>query len=77
MNEPSFTNREIDAKFKERTDEMKEHMDKLITPLTVQVTKTNGRVTKMERNLLIIACVVGTYMILNYPKVIEIIQIFI
>lgn len=88
MNEPSFTNREIDAKLREQTQEidikssqqnaeMKEFISGLITPLTEQVTKTNGRVTKMERNLLIVAVASATYMALNYPQVIKVIQMFV
>ena len=88
MNEPSFTNREIDAKLREQTQEidrkssqqnaeMKEFISGLIKPLTEQVTKTNGRVTKMERNLLVVAVASITYAALNYPQVLKVIQMFV
>ena len=77
MTEPSFTNREIDAKLANQSEDLKRHMDKLITPLTEQVTKTNGRVTKMERNLLVVAVASITYAALNYPQVLKVIQMFV
>jgi len=77
MTEPSFTNREIDAKLASQIEDLKRHMDKLITPLTEQVTKTNGRVTKMERNLLVVAVASITYAALNYPQIIKVIQMFV
>ena len=77
MTEPSFTNREVDAKLKAQTEEMKAFIKGIIEPLTIQVTYTNGKVRRLERNLLIVTCIVGTYLVLNYPQVIKIIQIFI
>jgi hypothetical protein len=76
MTEHSFTNREIDKKFHDQTEEVKSFIKALIDPLTAQVTYTNGRMRKLERNLLIVSCVVGTILFLKYPEVIKIIQIF-
>ena len=73
MTEPSFTNREIDAKLKTQTEEMKTFMADLILPLTAQVTKTNGRVTKMERNILIVSVAVVTLVFAKYPDLLSLI----
>ena len=64
-----YLNRELDEKFSNIT----EQLDRI----EVQVRYTNGRVTKSERNLLIVACIMGTILFLKYPEVIKIIQIFI
>lgn len=77
MSEPSFSNREIDKKFHDQTEEVKSFIKATIDPLTEQVKYTNGRVRKLERNLLIVSCVVGTILFLKYPEVLKIIKMFI
>jgi len=47
MNEPSFTNREIDAKLAIQSEDLKSHMDKALAPILIQTTYTNGRVKKL------------------------------
>jgi len=76
MSEPSFTNREIEKKLQEQNEDLKAFMTGLIVPLTIQVTKTNGRVTKQERSLLIVACVGGTVLVLKSPEVLNLIKLF-
>lgn len=56
MSEPSFTNREIDAKLKAQNDDMKAFLRGIIEPLTEQVTYTNGRV----RSLYVYLTIIGT-----------------
>jgi len=58
MTEPSFTNREIDARLKAQTEEMKSFISSLIIPLTEQVTYTNGRVRRLYTYLTVISTAV-------------------
>jgi len=55
--EPEYSNREIDSKMKE----IHEKLDLILA----QTTKHNGRLTKVERILLILGCVTGTILIMN------------
>ena len=59
-----YENREIDTMVKE----VHVKLDDIIT----QVTKTNGRVTKLEKNLLIVACVLGTTLVLKGSELVEV-----
>jgi len=58
MTEPSFTNREIDARLKAQTEEMKSFISGLIIPLTEQVTYTNGRVRRLYTYLTVVSTAV-------------------
>lgn len=64
-----YSQRELEGNFKE----IKESLE----VITQQVFKTNGRVSKLERNLLIVACVLGTVVLLKFPEVIQSIKLFI
>lgn len=55
MTDTPYQNREIDEKFTDIKD--------TLLRIEAQTTKTNGRVNKLERNLLIVACVVGTLLV--------------
>lgn len=55
--EAPYQNREIDEKFTDIKD--------TLGRIEEQTSKTNGRVTRLERNLLIVACVVGTLLVTN------------
>lgn len=55
MTDTPYANREIDEKFTDIKD--------TLLRIEAQTTKTNGRVNKLERNLLIVACVVGTLLV--------------
>jgi len=68
MNEQDYSNREIDSHFTA--------MNETLARIETQVLKTNGRVNKLERNMLVISCVVGTILLLKYPEVIKAIQLF-
>ena len=57
MNDAPYANRELDEKFTDIRD--------ALARIEGQTSKTNGRVTRLERNLLIIACVVGTLLLTN------------
>ena len=67
--EQDYSNRELDSKFHSILE--------LLTAIKHQTTKTNGRVSKLERSILIIACVLGTVVLLKFPQVMEIAKIFI
>lgn len=69
MPKDDYTNRELDRNF----TEIKESLD----VITKQVFKTNGRVNKLERNLLVVACVVGTILLLKFPEVMQVLKMFI
>jgi len=49
MKELSFSNREIVKMLDDHTDDLKKYMTDLITPLTTQVTYTNGRLRLLEK----------------------------
>lgn len=69
MPKDDYTNRELDRNF----TEIKESLE----VITKQVFKTNGRVNKLERNLLVVACVVGTILLLKFPEVMNVLKMFI
>lgn len=77
MTEPRFNNREIDGKIAAQSKDLKEYIDNALKPLIDQVTYTNGKIRRMERNLLIVSCVVGTILILKFPEVLKAIMLFI
>lgn len=64
-----YSNRELDTKFACILD--------LLTDIKAQTTKTNGRVIRLERNILIIACILGTVILLKFPQVITAVKLFI
>lgn len=47
--EERYNNRQIERMLDEQSSDIKEHMDAAIAPLVVQVTKTNGRVSVIEK----------------------------
>ena len=69
MKKEDYSNRELDSHFTFVKDAL-ERIEK-------QVLKTNGRVNKLERNLLVIACIVGTILLLKFPQVISAVKLFI
>lgn len=44
-----YNNRQIERMLDSQSQDLKEHMEKTIQPLVTQVTRTNGRVTELER----------------------------
>lgn len=68
MGEQDYSNRELDSHF----DVIKETLDRI----EKQVLKTNGRVNKLERNMLIVSCVIGTILFMKYPDIISVIKLF-
>lgn len=69
MTSKDYSNRELDSHFSTVKD-MLERIEK-------QTIKTNGRVTRLERNLLVLACIVGTVLLLKFPQVIDAVKLFI
>lgn len=69
MRDEDYSNRELDKAFQGITD--------TLGRIETQVLKTNGRVNRLERNMLVVACIVGTILVLKFPEVIKTIQIFI
>lgn len=47
--EERYNNRQIERMLDEQSAEIKDHIDRAVDPLTIQVTKTNGRVSMMEK----------------------------
>lgn len=60
MSDIPYQNREIDDKFSDIKDALFRIENEKLPVLITQVTKTNGRVTKLERYMLVVACIVGT-----------------
>jgi hypothetical protein len=67
MGKEDYSNREIDSKF--------DSIMALLGQIDTQTRKTNGRVNKLERNMLVVSCVVATILFLKYPEVLKILQI--
>lgn len=69
MSDERYTKREMDNFFSTTSDQL-DRIEK-------QVKYTNGRVSTLERNLLIIACVLGTTVIVKFPEIIDTVKLFI
>lgn len=69
MTKDDYSNRELDSHFSLVKDALQR--------IEAQTTKTNGRVTRLERNLLIIACILATTFIIKFPQVLDAVKIFI
>lgn len=52
MTEEHYSVRQIDDKFRNQTEDLKEHMNLVTAPILAQVTRTNGRVTKNEDDIM-------------------------
>lgn len=63
-----YSVRELDTKFGSIID--------ALTDIKAQTTKTNGRVNRLERNLLVVACVLATVVFLKFPEVSKIVHLF-
>lgn len=42
--------------------------------IIIQTKKTNGRVNKLERNLMIVACVLGTTLVLKGSQLVDVVK---
>ena len=62
-----YSNRELDEKF----DHITEKLDLILD----QTTKHNGRLSKVERNMLIIGCIMGTVGVIYFPQIINIVKL--
>lgn len=67
--DPEYSNREI--------DHMVEDIHKKLDLILVQTTKHNGRLTKVERILLILGCVSGTILLMNGSALFNFIKLLI
>lgn len=47
--EERYNNRQIERMLDSQSSDLKEHITSVISPLTIQVTKTNGRVRWLEK----------------------------
>jgi hypothetical protein len=63
-----YTNREIDSQF----HGVHQKLDMLI----VQTTKTNGRVTKLEKFMLILGTATTVIIALRFPELLSIVKLF-
>jgi hypothetical protein len=68
MRDEQYSKREMDNYLKTTSDQLDR--------IEVQVRYTNGRVSKLERNLLIVAVVLATTVVIKFPELIETIRIF-
>ena len=68
MNE-DYSVRELDSKFSSIMTEL--------VAIREQTTKTNGRVNKLERNMIVAGCILATIVFLKFPEVIKAAQLFI
>lgn len=65
MSEAPFNNREIDAKLKAQSDDLKLYMQSVINPLTTQVTYTNGKLKRLSLAMTIIGTATATLLFTN------------
>jgi hypothetical protein len=61
MADKQYSNREIDRMFKE--------ISETLGRIEEQTTKTNGRVTKLERNVMIVIVAVIVTTLLKWPEI--------
>lgn len=71
-----YNDNEINLMF-EKIDNRLQVQDVTLARIETQTVKTNGRVNKLEKYLLIVGCVTGTLVIVKFPEVFEIITKFI
>jgi hypothetical protein len=69
MRDEDYSNREIDG--------IVSDIRSSLIRIETQTTKTNGRVNRLERYMLIIGAVVGTMLIMSGSRFIELIKTFI
>ena len=65
MSEAPFNNREIDAKLKAQSDDLKLYLHSVISPLTTQVTYTNGKLKRLSLAMTIIGTATATLLFTN------------
>ena len=68
MTDKDYSKREID-------DKLGTIMN-FLQRIETQTTKTNGRVSKLERNLMILAAVFATVTLLKYQEVLTVVKLF-
>lgn len=71
MSEEPYSNRELDSKFANlEKAEMARHQEKirLLGEIKVQTVRTNGRVTKLERAMLVIGTATAVLIFLKFPE---------
>lgn len=69
MTSKDYSNRELDSHFVTVRDSL--------VRIETQVLKTNGRVNRLERNMLVLGCIVGTILIMKFPQVMEAVKFLI
>lgn len=88
MPEAPFSNREIQSMFKasdERSDEFRSHlMERMdifeakvipaLQEIKTQTTKTNGRVTTLERNIQLVAVAIIIILVLKFPEIYQVLK---
>lgn len=72
----NYSPKEIDLMFSDVKTHLSEQ-DKTLIKILEQATKHNGRMSKIERYLLVLGCVTGTILVLKFPEVITAIKLFI
>lgn len=68
MTDAPYSKRELDEKFNHILAELSE--------IKIQTTKHNGRMSKVERNILIIACVTGTILMTKGSELTHVVKLF-
>lgn len=73
MSDPNYTKGELNLKF-DLVHERFSTQDKSLNLILEQTTKHNGRLSKVERVLLIVGCVTVTILILNGSELVNFIR---
>lgn len=70
--EARYSNRQIEKMLDDQSTDIKEHMDMALKPILEQTKKTNGRVTKLEKAVLVLSVAISALLASN-PELLKVV----